>query len=197
MVALGPDVTKFKVGDRVMALCTCGGFQEKIVLSERILIAIPNYVPLDVAAGFLFTYGTTIHALKDRGEVKPGDTVLILGASGGTGVSAIEIAKALGATVIAAASTKEKLELCKSFGADYLINYSEEKLKDRVTEITNGKGVDVVYDAVGGEHAEPALRSMAWRGRYLVIGEFLLFQEGEKKTNKKTQVLWAEFQKSH
>ncbi|KAH9256405.1 hypothetical protein BASA81_005319 [Batrachochytrium salamandrivorans] len=170
IAAVGDQATKFKVGDRVVSLCGWGGFQEKTTLREDQCIKIPDFLPLDVAAGFLFTYGTTIHALRDRGELKRGEYVLVLGASGGTGISAIEIAKAMGAIVIAAASTQEKLDLCTSFGADFTINYSTEKLKTRLGEITKGHGVDVCYDAVGGDHAEPALRSMAWRGRYLVIG---------------------------
>jgi len=167
---VGPGVTHLKVGDRVAIMPGHGAFQEYLIANEEQCIKVPDFMPTDIAAGLFFTYGTSLHALKDRGEVKPGDTVLILGASGGVGVAAIEISKALGAKVIAAASTPEKLEVCKKFGADMFINYSTENLKTKVAELTGGRGVDVVYDAVGGPHAEPALRSMAWRGRYLVIG---------------------------
>ena len=170
IISVGSKVKSLKPGDRIATMSGFGAFQEKIVINESGCIPIPDFISTEVAAGLFFTYGTSIHALKDRGELKPGETVLILGASGGVGVAAIEISKALGATVIAAASTSEKLAVCKKFGADHLINYSEENLKARVAELTGGKGVDVVYDAVGGQHAEPALRSMAWRGRYLVIG---------------------------
>jgi NADPH2:quinone reductase len=170
IVKTGSSVSKFKVGDRVLTLPGYGCFQEKITANEDKCILLPSFMPTEVAAGFLYTYGTTIHALKDRAELKPDETVLILGASGGVGVAAIEIAKAMGAKVIAAASTPEKLQVCKQFGADYLINYTTEKLKDRIMEITKGNGVNVVYDAVGGTHSEPSLRSIAWRGRYLVIG---------------------------
>ena len=170
VIARGDKAKKLNIGDRIVALPGWGAFQEKAVISEDKCIKIPTSMPSLVAAGFLFTYGTSIHALKDRGQLKVGQTCLILGAAGGVGIAAIEISKALGATVIAAASTKEKLEVCKKFGADYVINYTEENLKNRVMEITKSVGVDVVYDAVGGSHAEPAIRSMAWRGRYLVIG---------------------------
>lgn len=171
VLACGEECSgKVKVGQKVIAMCGWGAFQEKVIVSEDECVVAPPDVAPEVAAGFLFTYGTTIHALKDRGEIKPGETCLILGAGGGVGIAAIEICKALGATVIACASTQDKLDMCKRFGADYCINYTKEKLKDTVMKYTHSKGVDVVYDAVGGEHAEPAIRSMAWRGRYLVIG---------------------------
>ena len=127
------------------------------------------------ASAFLLAYGTSYHALKDRANLQKGETILILGASGGVGLTALELAKLMGAKVIAAASTNEKLELCKQFGADEVINYTTESLKDRVKEITNGKGVDVIYDPVGGHFSELALRAIAWKGRHLVIG----FANGE------------------
>ncbi len=127
------------------------------------------------ASAFLLAYGTSYHALKDRANLQKGETILILGASGGVGLTALELGKLMGAKVIAAASTKEKLELCKQFGADEVINYTEDSLKDRVKELTNGKGVDVIYDPVGGHFSELALRAIAWKGRHLVIG----FANGE------------------
>lgn len=169
IVQVGPGVKKWKQGDRVAALTGWGGFQEYIVVAQEKCISVGS-MPSEVAAGFIMTYGTGIHALRDRGELKAGDWCLILGASGGVGVAAIELSKAMGAKVIACASSDDKLQLCKKFGADYVINYSTENLKARVAEITQNHGADVCYDAVGGVHAEPALRSMAWRGRYLVVG---------------------------
>jgi NADPH2:quinone reductase len=122
------------------------------------------------AAAFLFTYGTSDHALRDRGQLKAGETLLVLGAAGGVGLAAVEIGKALGAKVIACASSSDKLEVCRQHGADEGINYATEDLRERIKELTGGKGVDVVYDAVGGPYSEPALRSTGWRGRFLVIG---------------------------
>ena len=170
VVKVGKAVKEFKVGDRVMALTGWGGMQERIVLRPEKLLRLPKELSYEAGAGYVFNYGTTIHALRDRGQLKAGETVLVLGAAGGLGVTAIEVAKAMGAKVIAACSTEDKAQVCRSFGADDVILYTKEKIKDRVAEITGGNGVDVVYDAVGGEYAEPALRSMAWRGRYLVLG---------------------------
>ncbi|HXD41846.1 MAG TPA: NADPH:quinone oxidoreductase family protein [Ramlibacter sp.] len=167
---VGPGVTQFKPGDRVIAATTWGGYaQEALAQAERV-IHMPEGMDFQTAAAFLLTYGTSHHALKDRGELKPGETVLVLGAAGGVGLAAVEIAKAMGARVIAAASTDEKLAVCRERGADETINYSTQDLRERLKTLTGGRGVDVVYDPVGGALSEPALRNMAWRGRFLVIG---------------------------
>mmetsp|Transcript_15298 Transcript_15298/g.29660 ORF Transcript_15298/g.29660 Transcript_15298/m.29660 type:complete len:338 (+) Transcript_15298:143-1156(+) len=166
----GPGVSNFKVGDRVTCMTGWGAFAEQVVAPESKLVKVPDAVDDATASGIMMTYGTTIHAFMQRADLKAGETVLVLGAAGGVGIAAVDIAKAMGATVIAAASTPEKLEVCRSYGADYLINYSKEDLKERVREITKGRGVDVVYDPVGDKFAEPAIRSLAWKGRYLVIG---------------------------
>jgi NADPH2:quinone reductase len=168
--AVGPGVKRFKPGDRVIAATTWGGYaQEALAQAERV-IRMPEGMAFETAAAFLLTYGTSHHALKDRGELKAGETVLVLGAAGGVGLAAVEIAKAMGARVIAAASTDEKLAVCREHGADETINYSTEDLRGRLKAITGERGVDVVYDPVGGALSEAALRSMAWRGRFLVIG---------------------------
>lgn len=167
---VGPGVTRFKPGDRVIAATTWGGYaQEALAQAERV-IRMPEGMAFETAAAFLLTYGTSHHALKDRGELKAGETVLVLGAAGGVGLAAVEIAKAMGARVIAAASTDEKLAVCREHGADETINYSTEDLRGRLKAIAGERGVDVVYDPVGGALSEAALRSMAWRGRFLVIG---------------------------
>lgn len=167
---VGLGVTRFKPGDRVIAATTWGGYaQEALAQAERV-IRMPEGMGFETAAAFLLTYGTSHHALKDRGELKPGETVLVLGAAGGVGLAAVEIAKAMGARVIAAASTDEKLAVCREHGADETINYSTQDLRERLKTMTDGRGVDVVYDPVGGALSEVALRSMAWRGRFLVIG---------------------------
>ncbi|MBL0086359.1 MAG: NADPH:quinone oxidoreductase family protein [Ideonella sp.] len=168
--AVGEGVTAFKPGDRVAALAGTGGFGTHAIVRTDKLMPLPDALTLEHAAAFAFTYGTSHHALADRGELKAGETVLVLGAAGGVGTAAVQIAKAMGARVIAAASTDEKCALCKSIGADDTINYTTQNLRDAVKALTNGQGVDVVYDPVGGDLAEPAFRSMAWRGRYLVIG---------------------------
>lgn len=161
----GPGVSNFKVGDRVTCMTGWGAFAEQVVAPESKLVKVPDAVDDATASGIMMTYGTTIHAFMQRADLKAGETVLVLGAAGGVGIAAVDIAKAMGATVIAAASTPEKLEVCRSYGADYLINYSKEDLKERVREITKGRGVDVVYDPVGDKLAEPAIRSLAWKGR--------------------------------
>jgi NADPH2:quinone reductase len=172
---VGENVTHFKVGDEVVGFIPFGGFAEKAIVKAKDCFPKPRGMSMVNASAFLLAYGTSYHALKDRANLQKGETILILGASGGVGLTALELAKLMGAKVIAAASTKEKLDLCKQFGADEVINYSEESLKDRVKEITNGKGVDVIYDPVGGHFSELALRAIAWKGRYLVIG----FANGE------------------
>ncbi len=173
--AVGEGVTNTKVGDRVIASTGWGAFAEKVKAQAKKVIPIPDGVGFDVAAAFILTYGTSYHALVDRGTLKAGETLLVLGAAGGVGLAAIEIGKALGARVIAAASTPEKLAVCREHGADELINYTSEDLRERLKALTGDKGPDVVYDPVGGGFAEPAFRSIAWRGRYLVIG----FANGE------------------
>ena len=168
--AVGEGVTHVKVGDRVIGSTGYGAFAEKVLVPAAKTIPIPEGVGFDTAAAFTLTYGTSYHALKDRAELKAGETVLVLGAAGGVGLAAIELAKAMGAKVIAAASSAEKLAVCVEHGADQTINYATEDLRERLKVLTNDKGPDVIYDPVGGQYAEPAFRSIAWRGRYLVIG---------------------------
>lgn len=168
--AVGDKVSRFKVGDKVLSAGGSGAFCQKIAVHELGAFPMPNGLSFEQAAGVSITYFTSYYALKQRANLQPGETLLVLGAAGGVGTSAIELGKHMGAKVIAAASTDEKLELCKKLGADEVINYSEANLKDAIKEITGGKGVDVVYDPVGGDYSEPAIRGMAWKGRYLVIG---------------------------
>ncbi|MEJ8857388.1 NADPH:quinone oxidoreductase family protein [Variovorax robiniae] len=168
--AVGEGVTGFAAGDRVIAVCGWGGYAEEVLTTVDKLVRLPEGIDMEAAAALVITYGTSHYALKDRAAIQPGETLLVLGAAGGTGISAIELGKLMGARVIAAASTDEKLALCRASGADETINYATEDLRERVKALTGGRGVDVVYDPVGGHYAEPALRSMAWRGRYLVIG---------------------------
>ena len=175
VAALGEGVTNVKLGDRVIAFVSLGGFAEQVVAKAAGLIAIPPELDDATAASFTLVYGTSHHAVIDRGELKAGQTMLVLGAAGGVGLAAVEIGKVLGAKVIAAASTDEKLAVCKAHGADVLINYSTQDLRAAVKEATGGLGPDVIYDPVGGIYAEPAFRSIAWRGRYLVVG----FANGE------------------
>jgi len=167
---VGEGVNAFKPGDRVIAAATHGGFAEEMVAEADKLIAMPDAMEFVPASAFVLTYGTSYHALKDRAHLQPGETLLVLGASGGVGLAAIQIGKAMGAQVIAAASSDAKLQVCRSNGADELVNYSSEDLRSRVKAITAGRGVDVVYDPVGGPYSEPALRDMAWKGRFLVVG---------------------------
>jgi NADPH2:quinone reductase len=169
VTAVGEGVKHLKVGDAVVSACG-RTMAERVAAAAMLVIPAPRNLPLESAAGICITYFTTMHALKQRAALQPGETLLVLGAAGGVGTTAVELGRQMGATVIAAASSAEKLELAKSLGAEHLINYSTEDLKERVKEITRGKGVDVVYDPVGGALAEAALRSMAWKGRYLVIG---------------------------
>jgi NADPH2:quinone reductase len=168
--AVGSAVTRYKVGDKVIAAMGTGAFCEKIAVHELAAFPMPEVLSFEQAAGVSITYFTSYHALKQRADIQPGETLLVLGAAGGVGTTAIELGKLMGAKVIAAASSDEKLELCKQLGADEVINYSTTSLKDAVKELTGGKGVDVVYDPVGGDYSEPAIRSMGWNGRYLVIG---------------------------
>lgn len=170
VTAVGADVKRVKVGDKVISMAQTGAFCETIASNEATVFPMPEGLSFEQAAGVCITYFTSYHALKQRANIQPGETLLVLGAAGGVGTTAIELGKLMGAKVIAAASTDEKLALCKKLGADELINYSEVSLKDAVKELTGGKGVDVVYDPVGGDFSEVAVRSMAWNGRFLVIG---------------------------
>jgi len=168
--AVGPGVAHLKAGQHVACLSGTGGFGSHTLAPAALCMPLPPGFPFVDAAAFIMTYATSHHALVDRAQLKAGETVLVLGAAGGVGTAAIQIAKAVGAKVIAAASTDEKCELCKSIGADATINYSRDNLRDAIKTLTDGKGPDVIYDPVGGDFAEPAFRSIAWRGRYLVVG---------------------------
>lgn len=168
--SLGSGVEGFTVGDRVQAYVGVGGAREKVLVPVEQLVKIPDGVSDEIASGVSITYGTAIHGLKDRGQLKEGETVAVLGASGGAGLAAVEVAKLLGGRVIAAASSPEKLEVCRQHGADEGIDYSQDDLKARLRELTGGRGVDVVYDCVGDRFSEPAVRALAWQGRFLVIG---------------------------
>jgi NADPH:quinone reductase len=172
---VGSGVTGLEAGARVLAATGHGGFAEEVVARASGVIRIPERMDFATAAAFPIAYGTSYHALKDRAHLKSGESLLVLGAAGGVGLTAVEIGKAMGARVIACASSEEKLTLCREYGADELINYTGTDLRERVRELTAGKGVDVVYDPVGGAYADPALRSLAYLGRYLVIG----FASGE------------------
>lgn len=173
--SVGAKVKTAKPGDRVIAFTGWGAFAEQVVCDAMQLIPMPADMDFDTASAFVMTYATSYHALKDRAALKAGETLLVLGASGGVGLAAIEIGKALGAKVIAAASSPEKLAVCREHGADELIDYAQEDLKERIKALTGGKGANVIYDPVGGGYSEPALRSIAWRGRFLVVG----FANGE------------------
>ncbi len=175
VVAKGKEVTTYNIGDEIIAITLCGGLAEYAVVDVDKCMPKPNKLTFEEASAFLYTYSTALYALKNRGGISKNDTVLILGAAGGIGMASIQLAKHFGASVIAAASTHEKLDKCKSAGADFLINYTDEDLKNRSKEITNKKGVDLVLDVVGGKYAEPSLRAIAWEGRYLVVG----FASGE------------------
>ena len=168
--AVGDGVTQLKVGQSVACLSGTGGFATHAIAPAALCMPLPPGFPHVDAAAFIMIYATSYHALVDRAQLKAGETLLVLGAAGGVGTSAIQIARTLGAKVIAAASSDEKCELCKSIGADVTINYTKENLRDAIKAATAGKGPDVIYDPVGGDVAEPAFRSIAWRGRYLVVG---------------------------
>src|SRR3990170_2496844 len=167
---VGAGVQGISPGDKVIAFTTYGAFAEEVKTDASRLVPLPAGMDFVTGAAFLLTYGTSDHALRDRGALRPGETLLVLGAAGGVGLAAIEIAKALGARVIACASSEDKLAVCRSHGADATINYAAEDLRERVKALTEGRGADVVYDAVGGPYTEPAFRSIAWRGRLLVVG---------------------------
>lgn len=173
--AVGEDVTHLKPGERVIAFIGNGAFAQQVVAPAAVVMPMPPGMDFDTAAAITLTYGTSHHAVVDRAQLKAGETMLVLGAAGGVGLAAIEIGKALGARVIAAASSDEKLAVCKAHGADATINYSTQDLREAIKAATDGKGPDVIYDPVGGVYAEPAFRSIGWRGRYLVVG----FANGE------------------
>lgn len=175
VAAVGEGVSKVKTGDRVMAMNGIGGMAEKVLVSEHAIRILPKNMSMRVACGFNMIYGTSYYALKQRAKLKAGETLLVLGASGGVGLAAIELGKVMGATVIAAASSDEKLQHARNAGADHFINYGDGELKEKVKVITQGKGADVIYDPVGGDLFHQASRSIAWDGRLLVIG----FASGE------------------
>ena len=176
--ALGEGVTALAVGDRVLGMTGFGGFATHVVADAARVIKIPEAMPYDEAACFVLTYGTSHHALKDRAQIKAGESLLILGAAGGVGVAAIELGKAAGARVIAAVSSEEKAAFCRELGADETIVYArdmsdravQKEFSNEIKKLSGGDGVDVVYDAVGGDYAEPAVRALAWKGRFLVVG---------------------------
>jgi NADPH2:quinone reductase len=170
VLSVGEGVERYKPGDKVIAMTGSGCFRDQIAVDQNAVMPMPGGLDFKQAAGVAMTYFTSYHALKQRANLKEGETLLVLGAAGGVGSTAVELGKLMGARVIAAASSEEKLAMCRELGADETINYSEQDLKTAVKELTGGKGVDVIYDPVGGDYAEPALRGMAWNGRYLVIG---------------------------
>ena len=172
---VGPGVTHTKVGDHVLGFLGWGGLAEEVVADESKFVPLPPDFDFVLGAAFALTYTTSYYALKDRAKLQPGETLLVLGAAGGVGLAAVELGKVMGAKVIAAASSDEKLAVCRRYGADEMINYSNEDLKARLKTLTSGRGVDVVYDPVGGPYSEMALRNTAWEGRFLVIG----FTNGE------------------
>jgi NADPH2:quinone reductase len=173
--AVGDGVAQPKVGDKVIAFTAQGAFAQQIVVAAKDCMPMPPGMDFDTAAAITLTYGTSHHAVADRAGLKAGETMLVLGAAGGVGLAAIEIGKALGARVIAAASSDDKLAVCREHGADATINYSTEDLREAIKAATDGKGPDVIYDPVGGIYSEPAFRAIGWRGRYLVVG----FANGE------------------
>ena len=168
--AVGDGVRQLKIGDRVATIGVAGGFATHASVDAAAVMRLPAGFDLDHAAAFAFTYGTSHHALIDRAALRAGETVLVLGAAGGVGSAAVQIAKAVGARVIAAASTAEKCAFCRELGADVTIDTGRDKLRDAIRAATEGRGADVVYDPVGGDLAEAAFRSIAWRGHYLVVG---------------------------
>jgi NADPH2:quinone reductase len=202
ILQVGSEVTRFKVGDKVVGIASHGAYAQETLIDASHLIPLPADISdadLELAGSFVLTYGTSLHALKDRANAQAGETLLVLGAGGGVGLAAVEIGKLLGMRVIAAASSAEKLQAARDRGADDTIDYSKEDLRERIKALTEGRGVDVVYDPVGGDFAEPALRSVGWRGRYLVVG----FAAGEipkfaanlllLKGSSLVGVFWGEF----
>ena len=170
VLEVGKGVTRLQAGQRILALCGHGGMAEQVCVDANAVIPIPDDMDYPTAAGFILTYGTSYHALKQRADIKAGETLLVLGAAGGVGIAAVELGSHMGARVIAAASTTEKLALAKEYGAVEGINYVDGSLKDKVKELTGGAGADVIFDPVGGPLFDDCLRSVAWNGRILVIG---------------------------
>jgi NADPH2:quinone reductase len=170
VASVGPGVTNVAPGDRVMGYMGWGAARERVAVAAHQLVKLPDDLDFERAAGLTVTYGTTLYALRERAELKPGETLVALGASGGTGLATVELGKIMGARVIACASTDEKLAFARRHGADELVNYATENLRDALKRLGGEHGVDVVYDPVGGPYAEPAIRSLAWCGRYLVVG---------------------------
>ncbi len=168
--AVGDGVTTVAPGDRVAAATRYGAAREKIAINAGRLVKLPDTLGFERAAGLIVTYGTTLHALKDRANLRPGETLAVLGASGGVGIAAVELGKLMGARVIACASSDDKLAFAREHGADETINYAAEDLKDQLRRVTGGNGPDVIYDPVGGAYSELALRAIAWEGRFLVVG---------------------------
>ena len=202
IIAVGAEVKRLQPGDKVVGLATYGAYAQEVLVDATHAIPLPRGISdedLELAGSFVLTYGTSLHALKDRAQAKAGEILLVLGAGGGVGLAAVEIGKLLGMRVIAAASSSEKLAAARERGADETIDYSSEDLRERIKALTEGRGVDVVYDPVGGDFAEPALRSVGWRGRYLVVG----FAAGEipkiainlllLKGSSLVGVFWGEF----
>lgn len=170
IIAVGIEVKHLSPGDEVFGFVPFGALAQEVLVPSNACFRKPKNMDYAVAASFMMAYGTSFHALKDRAKLKNGETLLVLGASGGVGLAAVELGKLMGATVIAAASTDEKLELCTSYGADLTINYEKEDLKTTIKALTKNKGADVIYDPVGGDYSEAAFRGIAWEGRYLVVG---------------------------
>jgi NADPH2:quinone reductase len=173
IIAVGNEVKRLAIGDKVVGLTPYGAYAQEVLVDAAHIVPLPRDITdadLELAGSFVLTYGTSLHALKDRAQAQAGETLLVLGAGGGVGLAAVEIGKLLGMRVIAAASSEEKLNAARERGADETINYSSDDLRERIKALTEGRGVDVVYDPVGGALAEPALRSVGWRGRYLVVG---------------------------
>jgi NADPH2:quinone reductase len=196
---VGEGVKHVKPGDSVISFTGSGGFAEEVLVDAARVIPMPKDIDFIIASAFVMTYGTSLHALRDRGRLQAGESLVVLGAAGGVGLAAVELGKLMGAKVIAAASNADKLALCKQHGADEVIDYSKEDLKERIRGLTDGKGADVIYDPVGGAYAEPAIRAMGWGGRYLVVG----FAAGEipkiplnltlLKGSALVGVFWGEF----
>jgi NADPH2:quinone reductase len=196
---VGSGVTGIAVGDRVFAFIRSGGFSEEVSVPADKIFHMPDKMDFKIASGFIMTYGTSYYALKHRAQLKSGETLLVLGAAGGVGLAAVELGKIMGAQVIASASTDDKLMVCKKSGADELINYSTQDFRSVISKITNGKGVDIVCDPVGGEITEKALRCTGWKGRYMVMG----FASGKiprialnlplLKGNSVIGVFWSDF----
>ncbi|MDY3331405.1 MAG: NADPH:quinone oxidoreductase family protein [Pelistega sp.] len=170
IIKVGSAVEGWAVGDRIIASCGYGAFSQECRVDASRLISLPDEMSPDLGAAFVMTYGTSLHALKDCAALQAGETLLVLGAAGGVGLAAIEIAKQMGAKVIAAASSEEKRQLCLEVGADAVVDYTQDNWRKQVEALTDGKGVNVVYDAVGGSYSETALRTLSWRGRFLVVG---------------------------